>query len=102
MYHARIAFFKCKPGVIDEEINKSKEELLPFNRSQPGFIAYGVIKFNDDEGVSIGLWETQAQAENAVQTNMAWVNNNVSELIESVQNHVGSVSFFSSVKAIEE
>jgi heme-degrading monooxygenase HmoA len=96
MQHTRVAVYKFKPGSADEVIAKAEAGLLPIYRAQPGFVAYGVVKTGDDSGISISVWQTGDQAQAAVQTAGTWVAANIAALVESVQNHVGDLSFFSS------
>ena len=100
MQHTRIAVYKFKPGSADEVIAKAQAGLLAIYRAQPGFVAYGVVKTADDAGISLSVWETGDQAQAAVQTASTWVQSNIASLVESVQNHVGDLAFFSSAAAI--
>ncbi len=100
MQHSRIAVLKFRAGAADEALAKGQAGLLPIYRSQPGFVAYGAVKTSDDSGVTISVWETREQAQAAAETSASWVQNNISSLLESVQNLVGDVSFFTSVAAI--
>jgi heme-degrading monooxygenase HmoA len=96
MQHVRVAVYKFKPGTVDEVARRAETGMLPTFRSQPGFVAYGIVKTGADEAVSLSVWETQAQAEKAVQVAATWVKDNIADMTESVQNHVGDLAFFSS------
>jgi quinol monooxygenase YgiN len=96
MQHVRVAVYKFKQGTVDEVVRRAEAGLLPTFRNQPGFVAYGVVKTGNDEGVSLSVWETQQQAEKAVQVAATWVKDNIADMVESVQNHVGNLAFFSS------
>lgn len=96
MQHVRVAVYKTKRGTVDEVARKAEAGLLPIFRKQPGFVAYGLVKSGEDEGVSLSVWETHEQADKAVQTAATWVKDNIADMIESVQNHVGNLAFFSS------
>lgn len=100
MQHVRIAVYKFRSGAADEVIAKAQAGLLPIYRGQAGFVGYGVAKTAEDAGVSISVWQTQAQAEAAVQIAGTWVRDNIASLVESVQNHVGDLSFFSSAGSL--
>jgi heme-degrading monooxygenase HmoA len=95
MQHARVAFYKVKAGAVDEITQKAEAGLLPIFQKQPGFVAYSVIKTGADSLVSLSIWQTRQEAEAAVQTAATWVKENIAPLMESVQNHVGDVGFFS-------
>ncbi|MGO8949087.1 MAG: antibiotic biosynthesis monooxygenase [Ktedonobacterales bacterium] len=100
MQHTRVAIYKFSSGTADEAIAKAKAGLLPIYQAQPGFVGYGVVKTGDDAGVSISIWQTQDQAQAAVQTAGSWVQANIAGMVESVQNLVGDLVFFSSSGAI--
>ena len=96
MQHTRVAIYQFKPGTVGEALAKAQAGLLPIYRAQPGFVGYGVVTTANDGAVSISIWETAEQAQAAVQTAGSWVAANVAGLVESVQNIVGDLAFFSS------
>jgi heme-degrading monooxygenase HmoA len=100
MQHMRIAFYQFKPGSMDEVVRKAENGMLPTFRKQPGFVAYGLVKTGADTAISISAWQTREQADAAVQAAASWVKENIAEVTESVQNHVGDVAFFSSVAPV--
>jgi heme-degrading monooxygenase HmoA len=100
MQHVRMAVYTFKAGTADEVIRRAEAGAFPLFRSQPGFVGYGLIKTSDASGISLSIWQTPEQAKAAVQVAASWVKENVAELIESVQNHVGDLSFFSSTGAL--
>jgi quinol monooxygenase YgiN len=93
MRHVRIAFYKLKPGTADAVIRKAERELLPIFRNQPGCVSYDVVKTGHASAISISTWETRKQAEAAAQTAAAWAQENVADMIVSVENHVGEIAF---------
>lgn len=97
MQHMRIAVYKFKPGSMDEVVRRAETGMLPTFRKQPGFVAYGILKTGADTAVSISAWQTREQADAAVGVAASWVKENIAEMTESVQNHVGDLAFFSSV-----
>src|SRR5438105_3047268 len=96
MQHIRVAVYKIKSGMTDEVARKAETGMLPIFRSQPGFVAYGIVKVSTDEAISLSVWETQQQAEKSVQVAATWVKDNIADMIEAVENHVGDLAFFSS------
>src|SRR5215472_2965991 len=97
MQHVRVAVYKFKPGTVDEVARRAETGMLPTFRSQSGFVAYGIVKTGADEAVSLSVWETQQQAEKAVQVASTWVKDNIADMMTGpVQNHVGDLAFFSS------
>ncbi|HLY30753.1 MAG TPA: antibiotic biosynthesis monooxygenase [Ktedonobacterales bacterium] len=100
MQHVRVALYTTKPGVVDEAIRRAEEGLAPLFRSQPGFVAYGVIKTGAESLISVSIWQSEQQATAAVQTAADWVRQNLADQVTSVSNHVGDLSFFSSLAPI--
>src|SRR5205823_4622833 len=93
MHHVRVGVYTFKPGTTDTIIRKAELELLPMHRQRPGFIGYEVVRTGQDSVVSISTWESQAQAEDAATRSVEWVTANIQNSIETVQNHVGELSF---------
>lgn len=52
-----------------------------------------VAKTGENAAYSISVWDSEAQANEAVQAAAQWVKNNVADLIASPTNHVGNVAF---------
>jgi heme-degrading monooxygenase HmoA len=95
MQHARVAVYQVKPGTADEIARRAQAGMLPIFRSQPGFVAYGGVTTDTDTVISLSFWQTQQQAEEAVQVATSWVKDNLAEMVVSVQNYVGDLAFFS-------
>ncbi len=100
MQHARIAVYQVKPGTADEIVRRAQSGMLPIFQSQPGFVAYGGVTTDVNTVISISFWQTQQQAEAAVQLAASWVKDNIADMIVSVQNYVGDLPFFSSTGTI--
>ena len=81
-------------------IQRAQAGLLPLFQQQPGFVAYGVVKTEGDTAVSISVWQSRQQAEAAVQTAGAWVKEHVGPALESVENQVGDLSFFTAAASL--
>ena len=91
--HARIAYYRFKPGQGPEVARRAEEGMLPVFQRQPGFRGYIVVLTEGETGYSIRLWDSEQQASAAVRGAADWVKENVAGMVESVQNHVGDVSF---------
>ena len=100
MQHARVGVYKLQPGTVEEVIRRAQAGMLPTFRSQPGFVGYGLIKTGEDAVISLSLWESHEEAEQAVPIAAAWVRENLAGMVDSVQNHVGDLAFFSSTAPI--
>jgi heme-degrading monooxygenase HmoA len=92
----RIAIVSLKPGSAYEAIRRTENGLLPLYRSQPGFAAYTAVKTGDASLISLSVWQTREQAVQAIQTEETWVKQHATDLVESMQNHVGELGFLSS------
>jgi hypothetical protein len=64
---------------------------VAIDKSQTG-AAYEVLRTGDDSAILINTWETQAQAEAAVQSASQWVRDNVAPKILSVETYVGELT----------
>ena len=80
MYTA-IRRLKVQPGVFDEVVQRDESGLVPILRSVPGFVAFDLVQIGEDEGVSISVFETQEQAEEANRKAAQWVTQNIVPLV---------------------
>ncbi|MGD9589055.1 MAG: hypothetical protein AB7Q37_01685 [Pyrinomonadaceae bacterium] len=66
-------------GIKDPDMvtKKVENELLPKMRDFPGFIAYYAIKFENGDHGGVGVFETKANVDNAIQQTDNWVKQNV-------------------------
>ena len=93
--HARVVVyaFKLKPGTIDELTAKIVAGLAPIYRNQAGFRSYEIITTGPDSGISISMWDSEAQAKEAFEVGADWVKGNVANDVVSAEANVGSVVF---------
>ena len=80
MYTA-IRRLKVQPGVFDEVVQRDESGLVPIFRSVPGFVEFALVQVGEDVGVSISVFETQEQAEEANRRAADWVKENVAPLV---------------------
>jgi heme-degrading monooxygenase HmoA len=71
----------AKTGVFDEVIQRDEGGLVPLLRSMPGFVEFDLVQVGEDVGVSILLFETQEQAEEANRQTAQWVRENIVPLV---------------------
>ena len=69
--------FTAQPGVFDEVVRRDEGGLVPLLRSAPGFVEFDLVQVGEDVGVSILLFETQEQAEEANRQTAHWVKENI-------------------------
>jgi heme-degrading monooxygenase HmoA len=93
MPHARVVIFTFKPGTADEAAEKAEREVLPLLRSRPGFIHYTLAKSGNDTLLSFSMWESKRQAEEANHAAASWVQENLRNILLSVDRHIGQVAF---------
>src|SRR5829696_3221998 len=67
---------------IDEAGRRAADGLGPMMKQSPGFIAYYVVRFGDQIGGSITLFESQSAAEEAHKKALSWIKTNLSDLIQ--------------------
>jgi hypothetical protein len=67
---------------IDEAGRRAAEGLGPILKASQGFIAYYVVRFGEEGGGSITLFETQQAAQDAHQKALAWIKTNLADLTE--------------------
>jgi heme-degrading monooxygenase HmoA len=90
---ARIAYYHFKAGQGPEVARRAEAGMLPIFERHDGFRGYAVVLTEGDTGYSLSFWDSEAQASAAVHAAADWVKENVAELVDSVQNHVGDVAF---------
>ena len=62
--HARVTIAQYHPGKADEGMQLYRESILPAARQQRGFKgALGLLDRSTGKGMSITLWETEADAQ---------------------------------------
>jgi len=89
--HARVGFYKVKPGTLDDTVTKARAELLPQMREQEGLKRYVVVVTGPESFVSLSAWDTREQAEQAAETLSGWVKENIGQTVVSTENHIGEV-----------
>jgi heme-degrading monooxygenase HmoA len=91
--HVRIATYKMTKGTAEEAADLAKSGMLPVFRGKPGFIRYGVALLEDGKLASISVWETHAEAEDAIAAAADFVKKNMADRISIDSNHVGDFFF---------
>ena len=75
--HARIATYSYK-GDAHELARRAEEGILPLYRAQPGFQALSLAA-NDDEVISLSVWDTADQFDAVNEIAAKWVKENIGE-----------------------
>ena len=63
-HSASLRQYEFKPGKSAEVSQRVQEEFVPIISSAPGFLAYYLVIESHEVGVSVSVFETQAEAEN--------------------------------------
>ena len=79
--YAAIRRLRVQPGVFDEVVERDESGLVPLLRSAPGFVEFDLVQVAEDVGVSITIFETQEQAEEANRRAADWVKQNIAPLV---------------------
>ena len=79
--YAAIRRLRVQPGLFDEVVERDESGLVPLLRSAPGFVEFDLVQVEEDVGVSITIFETQEQAEEATRRAADWVKQNVAPLV---------------------
>jgi hypothetical protein len=67
---------------IDEAGRRAADGLGPIMKQSPGFIAYYIVRFGEQVGGSISLFESQRAAEDAHKKALSWLKSNLADLTE--------------------
>ena len=95
MQHVRVAKYRVAPESITEIADAAQEGMLKVFQEQPGFVSYGVADSGDGTVLSISHWETHDEAEAAAGTAREWVQANLGDRIELLENSTGDYLFLS-------
>ncbi|HEX6477705.1 MAG TPA: antibiotic biosynthesis monooxygenase [Ktedonobacteraceae bacterium] len=79
--YAVIRRLKVQPGTFDEVAQRDESGLVPILRNVPGFVEFDLVQVGEDVGLSITVFETQEQAEEANRRAADWVKQNIAPLV---------------------
>ncbi len=94
MATVRIAKYRLSddPQAIEREeaVRISRDQTLPFARTQPGFLSYELIEAGDSF-FAITRWRTREEAEAVASSHEAWRQANAPALPQPIEVHLGEV-----------
>jgi heme-degrading monooxygenase HmoA len=94
MPHARVGIHKLNRETLDEAIRKAETDLSAFYSQQPGFISYEGIRVDDTTAISINIWETEEQANEALAHIAKWrEEQSIAYDSDSIEDYAGAVVF---------
>jgi hypothetical protein len=97
--HLRVGIYVLTGGTAEDVIEAGRSEggMLEVFREQPGFVAYGIGKTDDDFLISLSIWESAEQADAATAVAAEWVEDNISNRVELQDDFVGDLAFLEMV-----
>ena len=82
MQHVRVATYKVTKGTPEELAKIAQDGMLPIFKGHHGFIGYSVAKIGDGEVMSISVWNSHKDAEEATELAKDFVAENMADLIK--------------------
>jgi heme-degrading monooxygenase HmoA len=96
MSHVRVGVYALTSGTAKEVGDRAREGMLSVFRAQPGFKAYGLAETQEGKLVSVSLWDSGEQAEQANELAASWVSENIADRVRLESTHVGDFMFYES------
>jgi heme-degrading monooxygenase HmoA len=96
MSHIRVGVYALTAGTAKEVGDRAQEGMLTVFRAQPGFKAYGLAETQEGKVISVSLWDSGEQAQQANELAASWVSENLADRIRLESNQVGDFMFFES------
>ena len=93
MQHVRVATYKVTSGTPEELAKIAEEGMLPIFQSHHGFIGYSVADMGGGEIMSISVWNSHKDAEEAVDLAKDFVADKMADLISLEWNGVADALF---------
>jgi heme-degrading monooxygenase HmoA len=94
--HVRSGVYAVTSGTAREVGDRAREGMLSVFRTQPGFRAYGLAETRDGKVVSVSLWDSDQQAEQANELAASWVRENIADRVRLESTQVGDFMFYES------
>ena len=93
MQHVRVATYKLTSGTADEAAELAQTGMLPIFQSHHGFIGYSVLHVGEGEVMSISVWKSHQDAEEATDLARDFVAENMANRISLEWSGVGDAMF---------
>jgi Antibiotic biosynthesis monooxygenase len=94
MDHVRIGVYAVTSGTAEEAADRGREGMLSVFRAHSGFHAYGLAETEEGKVVSVTLWESAEQAEEANELAASWVRENIADRVRLESTYVGDFLFY--------
>jgi heme-degrading monooxygenase HmoA len=92
--HVRTAVYSVTSGTAQEVADLAREGMLGVFRGQSGFHAYGLAETNEGKLVSVSLWDSAEQAEQASKLAASWISENMANRVRLESTQVGNFLFY--------
>jgi hypothetical protein len=96
MSHVRVALYDLTSGTAKEVGDLGQKGMLGVFRGQSGFQAYGLAETQEGKLLSVSLWESAEQAQQANELAASWVKENLADRVRLESAQVGDFLFYES------
>ena len=93
MQHVRVASYKITSGNAAEIAELAQGGMLPIFRSHDGFLGYSLLEVNGGEVISVSVWQSHQDAEEATALAAEWVAKNLADRVSLEWSGVGDALF---------
>jgi heme-degrading monooxygenase HmoA len=94
MSHVRIGVYALTGGTAKQVADQAHEGMLGVFRAHPGFQAYGLAESPEGKVVSVSLWDSEEEAEQANAMAASWVSKNMADRVRLESTQVGDFLFY--------
>jgi len=97
MDNVRIGVYALTRGTAKEVADQAREGMLSVFRAHAGFRAYGLAESPEGKIISVSLWDSAEQAEQANKLAASWVSEHIADRVELESTQVGDFLFYETV-----
>jgi heme-degrading monooxygenase HmoA len=94
MSHVRIGVYAVTGGTAKQVADQAHEGMLDVYRAHPGFQSYGLAETPEGKVVSVTLWDSEEEAEDANAIAASWVSENMADRVRLESTQVGDFLFY--------
>ena len=94
MDHVRIGIYALTSGTAKEVSDQAREGMLSVFRAHAGFKAYGLAESTEGKIISVSLWDSAEQAEQANELAASWVREHIADRVQLESTQVGDFLFY--------
>jgi heme-degrading monooxygenase HmoA len=94
MSHVRVGVYVLTSGTAREVGDRARDGMLSVFRGQSGFKAYGLAETQEGKLISVSLWDSADQAQQANDLAASWVSENLADRIRLESAQVGDFMFY--------